>query len=43
MRSQNIPTAAAETFSDMEAALKHCDEVQFPVVVAADGPASGKV
>ena len=42
MRSQNIPTAAAETFSDMEAALKHCDEVQFPVVIKADGLALGK-
>jgi phosphoribosylamine--glycine ligase len=42
MRSQNIPTAAAETFSDMEAAMKHCGEVQFPIVIKADGLALGK-
>ena len=42
MRSQNVPTAGARTFSDSEAALAYCDEVTFPVVIKADGLALGK-
>jgi phosphoribosylamine---glycine ligase len=42
MRSQNIPTAKAQTFSDAESARWYCDEVQFPIVIKADGLALGK-
>jgi phosphoribosylamine--glycine ligase len=42
MRSQKVPTATAQTFSDSEAALAYCDEVKFPVVIKADGLALGK-
>ena len=42
MRAQNIPTAKAQTFSDAEAALWYCDEVEFPIVIKADGLALGK-
>lgn len=42
MRSQNVPTARARTFSDSEAALAYCEELKFPVVIKADGLALGK-
>jgi phosphoribosylamine---glycine ligase len=42
MRSQNVPTAQARTFSDSDAALAYCEEMQFPVVIKADGLALGK-
>ncbi|HZR79268.1 MAG TPA: phosphoribosylamine--glycine ligase [Chthoniobacterales bacterium] len=42
MRSQNVPTAQARTFSDAAAALAYCDELKFPVVIKADGLALGK-
>ncbi|HEX4639092.1 MAG TPA: phosphoribosylamine--glycine ligase [Chthoniobacterales bacterium] len=42
MRAQNVPTAQARTFSDSGAALDYCDELQFPVVIKADGLALGK-
>jgi phosphoribosylamine--glycine ligase len=42
MRAQNIPTAKAQTFSDPESARWYCDEVQFPIVIKADGLALGK-
>jgi phosphoribosylamine--glycine ligase len=42
MRSQNIPTAEARTFSDRDEALRYCDEAKFPTVIKADGLALGK-
>jgi phosphoribosylamine--glycine ligase len=42
MRAQEIPTAKAQTFSDAETAKWYCDEVQFPIVIKADGLALGK-
>ena len=42
MRTQEVPTAQARTFSDSEAALSYCEEVKFPVVIKADGLALGK-
>lgn len=42
MRSQNVPTAQARTFSDSDAALNYCAELKFPVVMKADGLALGK-
>ena len=42
MRTANIPTAAAEVFTSSEAALSHCDTVDYPVVIKADGLALGK-
>jgi len=42
MRSQKIPTAAARTFSDSDAALHYCERLKFPVVIKADGLALGK-
>jgi phosphoribosylamine--glycine ligase len=42
MRSQKIPTAAARTFSDSNAALHYCERLKFPVVIKADGLALGK-
>ena len=37
-----VPTARAETFSDLERALPALEEVAYPVVVKADGLAAGK-
>src|SRR5712671_4653943 len=42
MRSQKVPTAQARTFSDSKEALDYCDELEFPVVIKADGLALGK-
>jgi len=42
MRSQNIPTANACTFSDSSEALDYCDRLKFPIVIKADGLALGK-
>jgi phosphoribosylamine--glycine ligase len=42
MRAREIPTAKAQTFSDAEAALWYCDEVEYPIVIKADGLALGK-
>ena len=42
MRSQNIPTAAAETFSDRDEAIRYCEQTKFPSVIKADGLALGK-
>ena len=42
MRAENVPTAQARTFSDSKEALGHCDELEFPVVIKADGLALGK-
>jgi phosphoribosylamine---glycine ligase len=42
MRAQRVPTADARTFSDSVAALRYCDQIEFPVVIKADGLALGK-
>ena len=42
MKKYNIPTAAYETFTDMEAALSYLETCSVPVVVKADGLALGK-
>jgi phosphoribosylamine---glycine ligase len=42
MRAETIPTAEANTFSDSNAALHHCEHLKFPVVIKADGLALGK-
>ena len=42
MKKYGIPTAAYETFSDMEAALAYLDTAAVPTVVKADGLALGK-
>jgi phosphoribosylamine---glycine ligase len=42
MRAQRIPTASARTFSDSAEALRYCEQVQFPIVIKADGLALGK-
>lgn len=42
MRQQHVPTAACETFSDLEAARGYVHRIGAPVVVKADGLAAGK-
>jgi phosphoribosylamine--glycine ligase len=42
MRAQKIPTAKASTFSNSDEALRYCEQLQFPVVIKADGLALGK-
>ena len=42
MRKYGIPTAAYETFEDMEKALEYVKTCDIPVVVKADGLALGK-
>ncbi len=42
MKKYNIPTAAYETFEDINAALAYLGSSSFPVVVKADGLALGK-
>ena len=42
MKKYNIPTAAYETFTDMEEALSYIESCPIPVVVKADGLALGK-
>src|SRR5689334_18256800 len=42
MRSQQVPTAEAGTFSDSGEALGYCQRLKFPVVIKADGLALGK-
>ena len=42
MKKYNIPTAAYETFTDLDAALGYVDKCDIPVVVKADGLALGK-
>src|SRR5438093_346702 len=42
MRAQKVPTAQARTFSDSNEALAYCEELEFPVVIKADGLALGK-
>ncbi len=42
MRSQEIPTAEARTFSNSSDALRYCKRLRFPIVIKADGLALGK-
>lgn len=42
MKKYNIPTAAYETFSEAEEALRYVENCPLPVVVKADGLALGK-
>ena len=42
MREQRIPTAAAQTFSDSRDAQRYAAQLQFPIVIKADGLALGK-
>lgn len=42
MKKYNIPTAAYEVFTDMEAALNYLDTAPIPTVIKADGLALGK-
>ncbi len=42
MRSQKIPTAESNLFSDSSEALRYCERAKFPVVIKADGLALGK-
>lgn len=42
MKKYNIPTAAYETFSEAEEALRYVENCPIPVVVKADGLALGK-
>jgi phosphoribosylamine---glycine ligase len=42
MRKEGIPTAEARTFSDSNEALAYCEDLQFPIVIKADGLALGK-
>ena len=42
MKKYNIPTAAYEVFTDMEAALTYLDTAPIPTVIKADGLALGK-
>lgn len=42
MNAQRIPTAQARTFSNSTEASRYCEELQFPVVIKADGLALGK-
>src|SRR6266581_1599178 len=42
MRSQKVPTAEANTFSDSNEAVRYCERAKFPVVIKADGLALGK-
>jgi phosphoribosylamine---glycine ligase len=42
MRQAEIPTASAEVFSSSGAAIEHCEKLQYPIVIKADGLALGK-
>ena len=42
MKKYGIPTAAYETFDDLNAALAYADTLEPPIVVKADGRALGK-
>lgn len=42
MKKYGIPTAAYETFDDMEAALSYLENAPMPTVIKADGLALGK-
>lgn len=42
MKKYEIPTAAYETFTDIESARTYLDEIGVPIVIKADGLAAGK-
>jgi phosphoribosylamine--glycine ligase/phosphoribosylformylglycinamidine cyclo-ligase len=42
MKKHHIPTARYENFDDYEKAKKHLDEIDYHVVIKADGLAAGK-
>ena len=42
MARHNIPSARFAVFTDLAAALRHLDEVDYPVVIKASGLAAGK-
>ncbi len=42
MNAAGIPTAAAESFTDSQAAIAYLSRCSFPIVVKADGLAAGK-
>ena len=42
MQQQGIPTAAAGTFDDADAARDFCESARLPIVIKADGLALGK-
>lgn len=42
MKKYGIPTAAYETFSDLESAIKYLETQDMPIVIKADGLALGK-
>jgi phosphoribosylamine--glycine ligase len=42
MRRKGIPTAEAQAFTDSNEALAYCEELEFPIVIKADGLALGK-
>jgi len=42
MKKYGIPTAACETFDDMDTALRYLDDAPVPIVIKADGLALGK-
>ena len=42
LRRHNIPTAAYEVFSDLDAALAYVRRQGAPIVIKADGLAAGK-
>lgn len=42
MKKHNIPTARYENFDDYEKAKKHLEEIDYDVVIKADGLAAGK-
>ena len=42
LKRHNIPTAAYETFTDVNQAMTYLDKVGAPIVVKADGLAAGK-
>ncbi|EEL36343.1 Phosphoribosylamine--glycine ligase [Bacillus cereus Rock3-28] len=42
MKKYNIPTAAYETFTDYDEAVKYIQKVGAPIVIKADGLAAGK-
>ena len=42
MKKYNIPTAAYEVFTEIDAALAYLDQISYPTVVKADGLALGK-
>jgi phosphoribosylamine---glycine ligase len=42
LRSEKIPTAAFESFTDFNKAVDHLDTQPYPIVIKADGLAAGK-